>query len=158
MSWVQVYIYIQVLHCKALLITAQPLIDAMPDAPRHGSLILFDSGPGIGRAVPCQFARQNFSHIILLSRNQERLQQDAYSVQQAAPEAAVDIVTVDLSDLGAVHQALIEIDAILENRGLPVEVVCFNAARVGQSDLLQSAPDELETDFKVRPAFLALPH
>lgn len=121
----------------------------MPNTHKHGSLILFGSGPGIGRAVACQFARQNFPHIILLSRNYERLQQDAYAVQQAAPEATVDILTVDLSDLDAVRQALIEIDAILKNREIPVEVVCFNAARVGKSDLLQSAPDELETDFKV---------
>jgi NAD(P)-dependent dehydrogenase (short-subunit alcohol dehydrogenase family) len=113
------------------------------------ALVLFGSGPGIGRHVASRFAEGHFQHIILLSRDQRRLEEDASIVRSAGPGASVDIVPCDLSQLQSVRKALDSVAQKLQERGTHLEVVCFNAARVAKTQLLATPPEEMDTDFKV---------
>lgn len=113
----------------------------------HGALVIIGSGPGIGRNVGALFAERGFNKIILMSRNEDRLKEDAAFVTSAAPNATVDIVTIDLADAGSVQTALSAVDKKLE--GTPLECVLFNAARLAVSPILEFSSEELEVDLKV---------
>lgn len=116
---------------------------------KHGALVLFGSGPGIGQHVASVFASRGFNHVILLSRNLSRLQDDAKAVSSAAPGVTVDTVAADLSDTADLGRALKEIEQKLEDRSTFVETVLYNAARVGESNVLEFPVAEFENDFKV---------
>ncbi|KAK5171515.1 uncharacterized protein LTR77_004660 [Saxophila tyrrhenica] len=118
-------------------------------ASQHGALVVLGSGPGIGSHVAALFASRGFNKIVLMSRNAERLRQDASFVQSRAPDAVVEIVTIDLADSESVATALAEVDERLE--GTKLECVLFNAARIGASKLLEWTPEQLENDLKVLP-------
>ena len=88
-----------------------------------------------------------------MSRNQDRLKEDAKRVTDAAPDTNVDVVTVDLSSTDSVRDSLAEVDKKLA--GTPVEFVLYNAARVGPSKLFEWKPEDLEKDLRVRsPTFV----
>ncbi|KAM3424473.1 hypothetical protein BST61_g6477 [Cercospora zeina] len=116
-------------------------------AAKHGALVVFGSGPGIGRNVASLFAERGFYKIYLLSRNQERLQEDIDYVKKAAPDASVKAIAVDLEDPGKVRAALAELDSRLHGKSL--ECVLYNAARVGQSKLMEWSAVNYEADFRV---------
>lgn len=109
------------------------------------TLIVFGSGPGIGRHVAAEFAANNFTHVILLARNESRLQQDKEFVAKTSPNTKVDTLTLDLSDLQAIPPVLEKIDKLAPE----IDVVFFNAARIQQSKPLQTPVEEIEEDFKV---------
>lgn len=109
----------------------------------------------LDQAFAAHFASQGFSKAILLSRDASRLSSDAETVRAAAPGAEVDIVTVDLADTASVPKALEEVDRKL--KGTPLEVVLFNAARVGVSNLIEWSVGELESDLKVHCSTPTLP-
>ena len=117
-------------------------------ATKHGAIVVIGSGPGIGSHVPAKFASQGFNKVVLMSRNRDRLKEDAKRVTDAAPDANVDVVTVDLSNTDDVRRALAEVDEKLA--GTPVEFVLYNAARVGPSKLFDWKPEDLEKDLRVR--------
>jgi len=110
------------------------------------TLVVFGSGPGIGQAVAYHFASQGFQHLVLLSRNPERLQEDRRAVLDTTKgrEVRVDTVTIDLSSESSVHNALAQIDNLVRN----VEVVLYNGARVAQTPLFKTTSDEILKDFK----------
>ena len=110
-------------------------------------MILFGSGPSVGRAVACQFASQGFHHIVLASRNASRLEEDKVAVQNAAKDASlrVDTVICDLSDPASVSKALKQIDALVANP----EAIIYNGARVAPSPLFETPVGVIENDFKV---------
>lgn len=118
---------------------------------KHGALIVFGSGPGIGRNVAALFAERGFSRIILLSRDTNRLKEDAVFVQKSS-KATVDVVRIDLADTQNVRKALMEVDRLLS--GTPLEAVLFNAARVGVSKMFEFAPEQLESDLRVSRGML----
>lgn len=114
-------------------------------------LIMLGSGPGIGVGVASHFASQSFDRIALLSRNAERLQQDVASVKAAAAQAGRNNVTVkayaaDVGDTKSLESAL---DSIVKELGKP-EVIVYNAARLGGSELLELSEERVEGDWKVR--------
>lgn len=117
------------------------------NVPNHGALVVVGSGPGIGSHVAAHFARKGFGRIILMSRNEARLKVDAVIVRTASPNAAVDIVPVDLTVTGSVRCALIEVDRRLN--GMRLECVVFNAARVTTSAILSWPVEELQRDLHV---------
>lgn len=113
------------------------------------TFVLFGSGPGIGLHVATRFAQKQFQHVILLSRNQDRLEKEAAEVRAARPGVKVTVIACDLSKSQSVREALATIDQVLQNDGTTLEVVCFNAARVQPTNLLVATPEEYEVDFKV---------
>ncbi|EME40874.1 hypothetical protein DOTSEDRAFT_74433 [Dothistroma septosporum NZE10] len=113
----------------------------------HGSLVVFGSGPGIGRNVAALFAERGFSQIVLLSRNTDRLKEDADFVKSKASSAEVINVKIDLSSSDSVRKALEEVDDRLGNA--PVEAVLYNAARVGKSEILKFPAEDLKQDLQI---------
>jgi NAD(P)-dependent dehydrogenase (short-subunit alcohol dehydrogenase family) len=115
-------------------------------------IVILGSGPGIGVGVASYFAGQSFNKVALLSRNATRLQSDAESVRKAAKEArGVDVLVktypVDLEQNELVEKVL---EQLVKDLG-PPEVVVYNAARVGSSDLksLQVPDKTVSLDFNV---------
>ncbi|CAK3925222.1 Hypothetical predicted protein [Lecanosticta acicola] len=114
---------------------------------KHNALIVFGSGPGIGRNVAALFAERGFGKIILLSRDTNRMKEDAVFVQKSSTKASVATIPIDLADTQNVRRALGEIDRQLS--GTPLEAVLFNAARVGASKMFEFAPEQLEADLRI---------
>lgn len=109
------------------------------------TIVIFGSGPGIGSHVAADFAKHGFSHIILLARNEARLQEDRTFVSKANPNAKIDILKVDLEDTKSIPGVLKQIDDLTTT----VDVVFFNAAIIRPSEPLKAPAEELEQDFKV---------
>jgi len=123
-------------------------------ANAHGALVLFGSGPGIGRSVAALFAERRFRKVILLSRNAQRLEQDAAFVRQSASgvgvsadEVNVAVVSVDLSDSAAVAETLSAVGKQLGDT--PLEAVVYNAATLGASPILEYPMEKFETDLRI---------
>jgi len=115
-----------------------------------GALVVLGSGPGIGRVTAAYFAEKGFKHVVLLSRNESRLAEDAKAITSAASDAQVDILTIDLSaDEASVKNSLNEVDSKLKAAGVPLEVVLYNAARVGPSIIPEWEAKSLEADLRV---------
>lgn len=112
------------------------------------TLAVLGSGPGIGVAVACNFAVRGFTHIALVSRNQDRLKEDQGKVLDAIQERGyscqVKTWACDLADLEALKKTLGEIEGF----GL-LECVLYNAARVAGKPPLEESTDAIEQDFKV---------
>lgn len=112
------------------------------------TLIVFGAGPGIGNNVAAEFASKRTDHVILLSRNTQRLQnEDAPFVSKRNASVKVDIVRTDLSDLASIPGVLKELDSMTQ--GEDIEVIFFNAARIKPSEVLGVSVEEIEEDFKV---------
>lgn len=114
---------------------------------QHNALVVFGSGPGIGRNVAALFAERGFSKVVLLSRDGNRLKEDANFVKSARAGVSVSTITIDLADTENVRTALGTVDKELE--GTSLEAVLFNAARVGQSTILEFPAESVETDLRV---------
>jgi len=115
-----------------------------------GALVVLGSGPGIGRVTAAHFAERGFKHIVLLSRNESRLAEDAKAITSAASDTKVDTLTVDLSaDEATVKKSLNDVDSKLKAAGVPLEVVLYNAARVGPSIIPEWEAKSLEADLRV---------
>jgi NAD(P)-dependent dehydrogenase (short-subunit alcohol dehydrogenase family) len=116
-------------------------------ASRHGALIIFGSGPGIGVHVASRFARGGFQKVILLSRNATRLSDDAFMVWSIAPEVEVSTVCVDLTSAVDLQDAFGRIKDVLGET--PVECVYYNAARVEPTSLLHESAEDLRLNLEV---------
>jgi NAD(P)-dependent dehydrogenase (short-subunit alcohol dehydrogenase family) len=116
------------------------------------TIVVFGSGPGIGRSVATHFASQGFDHLILLSRNASRLEEDKAAVNAAASNknVRIDTTTVDLSSQESIQQALQHIDSLAQG----IEVVFFNGARVAPTPLFETPVEEIENDFRVCTVFI----
>lgn len=120
----------------------------------HGAMIVIGSGPGVGSTTAATFAAKGFKHIILLSRNADRLKQDAQEVKAASNAAQVETVPVDLgADESQIKASFAKVDGLLKSWGVPLEVVLFNAIRVGQSKVLEFSSADFEKDLKVVTKF-----
>ncbi|KAF2738520.1 NAD(P)-binding protein [Polyplosphaeria fusca] len=116
------------------------------------SIAIFGSGPGIGNHVAAKFAASGFNHVILLARNQSRLQEDANYIKSKVPDTKVSTVPLDLSNLSAVTKALDDIDAIAPK----LEVIFYNAAVIKSNPVLEVPTEEIEKDFRVTTTSLYL--
>jgi NAD(P)-dependent dehydrogenase (short-subunit alcohol dehydrogenase family) len=113
----------------------------------HNALLVFGSGPGIGRNVATLFAERGFRKVLLMSRDKQRLAQDAHLVRSAGAGVDVQAITVDAADTDSVRQALEKADEALG--GTPLEFVLFNTARTGPSKFFDFSAEELEADLRV---------
>jgi NAD(P)-dependent dehydrogenase (short-subunit alcohol dehydrogenase family) len=114
----------------------------------HNALMIFGSGPGIGRNAAALFAERGFRKVLLMSRNEQRLAQDADIVRSASAGVDVREIAVDAANTDSVRQALEKAnDALGET---PLEVVLFNTARTGPSKFFDFTVEELEADLRVQ--------
>jgi NAD(P)-dependent dehydrogenase (short-subunit alcohol dehydrogenase family) len=114
----------------------------------HNALLVFGSGPGIGRNVAKLFAERGFRKVLLMSRNEQRLAQDADFVRSVGSGVDVREITVDAADTDSVRQALEKANEALGET--PLEVVLFNTARLGPSKFFDFSVEEFEADLRVR--------
>jgi NAD(P)-dependent dehydrogenase (short-subunit alcohol dehydrogenase family) len=117
-------------------------------AERHGALIIFGCGPGIGVHVASRFARGGFAKVILLSRDAARLRDDAFIVYSNAPQVEVSTVAADLASPMELQQALRKIADILGET--PIECVHYNAAKASRTFFLEESALDLRTNLEVR--------
>lgn len=122
---------------------------------KKGTFLLIGSGPGIGRSTASLFAERNFKHFVLLSRDAKRLEADADIVRKAAAsEVKIDTLTLDLAgNKESIEGVLREVDALIKGAGSQLEVVLYNAARVGPSRILEWGVEGLEEDLRVSSFF-----
>jgi len=110
-------------------------------------IVILGSGPGIGVGVASLFASRTFTKVALLSRNTERLREDAESVRKAASkDAVIKTFSIDLADTKAIERVLSEVEKEL---GAP-EVVVYNASNVSGSRFFAYGEEGVEKDFKVK--------
>lgn len=118
----------------------------------HGALVVFGSGPGIGRNVARIFAERGFSKIVVISRNAERLEQDVKFVQDSgARGVSAEAIIADLANVQDTQQALQSVEKSLGD--LHLECVLFNAARTGPSKLEEFSVGSFESDLRVNTTF-----
>lgn len=122
-------------------------------ARQYGALVVFGSGPGVGRSVATLFAERGYAKVIIMSRNAERLKQDGEAVRAANVETSVEEITVDMGNANQVQASLKKVDATLEESGTPLEAVLFNAARTASSNFFEFPVEELENDLRVCSLF-----
>lgn len=115
---------------------------------RHGALVIFGSGPGIGVHVASRFARGGLEKVILLSRDAARLRNDAFIVYSNAPQVEVSTVAADLASQTEVQRALRKIGDILGDT--PIECIHYNAAKASRTFLLEESAADLRTNLEVR--------
>lgn len=116
-------------------------------------IVILGSGPGIGVATGSLFASKGFA-VALLSRNAERLDQDAARVRTAGGSGAkVHAYPVDLGDHNALALTLAKVEADL---GSP-EVMYYNAARIMPTKIGVTSPEIVLEDFKVCSFFFLRP-
>lgn len=113
----------------------------------YGALIVFGSGPGVGRNVAALFAEREFSKVILISRDATRLSKDAEFVRSAAAGVNISEIPTDLGDMNQVQESLKKVEESLQDT--PLHCVLFNAARLGRSDFFTFAPQDLTNDLQV---------
>jgi NAD(P)-dependent dehydrogenase (short-subunit alcohol dehydrogenase family) len=109
------------------------------------TIVVFGSGPGIGRSVAQEFAANGFNHIILLARHHANLHQDKLAIEKISTNIKIDTITVNLADKASLKEALAKIDSLAKE----IEFVLYNGARVAPSTLLEFPVEEMELDFKV---------
>lgn len=117
-------------------------------AEKHGALVVFGSGPGVGRNVAALFAERGFKKVILMSRDAERLQQDAAYVKSSSSTTGVYEIPIDLSDSRSIESSLQQVNSSLEDT--PLECVLYNAARTAKSQFFDFDPESLASDLRVR--------
>lgn len=112
------------------------------------TLVVLGSGPGIGVSVANTFSVRGFTHVALVARNKERLDQDWDAVLTAIQERGytcqVKRWACDIGDSEALQKVLEEIQGFGS-----LECVFFNAARVGGKPPLEEERGQIEIDFKV---------
>jgi short-subunit dehydrogenase len=123
-------------------------------AERHGALIIFGCGPGIGVHVASRFARGGFAKVILLSRDAARLRNDAFIVYSNAPQVEVSTIAADLASPMELQRALRKIADILGDT--PIECIHYNAAKASRTFFLEESALDLRTNLEVRAEFSAV--
>ena len=109
------------------------------------SIVVFGSGPGIGRSVAQEFVSNGFNHVILLARHHARLHEDKTAIEKISTNVKIDTMTVNLADKASLKEAFSKIDSLSKE----IECVFYNGARVAPSPLLEFPVEEMELDFKV---------
>jgi NAD(P)-dependent dehydrogenase (short-subunit alcohol dehydrogenase family) len=119
----------------------------MSDAAGEKLIVILGSGPGIGVAVASHFASQSFGRVALISRNAERLKEDAETVKadSGKKDLQVKVYAVDVGNVLALEKTL---GQVAHDLG-PPEVVVYNAARLRQSKFGDVPAKELTEDFQV---------
>lgn len=110
------------------------------------TIIIIGAGPLMSRSLSLYLASHNWQ-IILISRNHSSLLSLASEITDLNPKAPKVLVhTGDASIPSSLHEAL---DWAAAQVGGTVDVLCYNAARVAPSPLLELTPEVLTQDFNI---------
>ncbi|KAK4937217.1 hypothetical protein LTR66_015234, partial [Elasticomyces elasticus] len=121
----------------------------------HGALIVIGSGLGVGRNTAATFASKGFKHILLLSRDPSRIQDDVKFVKSKSSDAHVETLAIDAAaSEDELKKTFKDIDGVLKKWGVPLEVLLYNAARVGPSKPMSFPAETLATDLKMNAVSL----
>jgi NAD(P)-dependent dehydrogenase (short-subunit alcohol dehydrogenase family) len=120
------------------------------DSNNDRLIVVLGSGPGIGVGVASHFASKTFGRVALISRNAERLKEDAKTVKENAGkevgrDLTVKVYAVDVVDVLALEKTLRQVEHDLG----PPEVVVYNAARLRKSKFGEESVRGLTEDFQV---------
>jgi NAD(P)-dependent dehydrogenase (short-subunit alcohol dehydrogenase family) len=126
-----------------------PSYQTQMSSPR--TIVVFGSGPGIGRSVAQEFATNGFNHVILLARHHAHLHQDKMAIEKLSTNVKIDTITVNLADKASLKDAFSKINSLTKE----IECVLYNGARVAPSPLLEFPVEEMELDFKVNQLYLS---
>ncbi|KAI9759426.1 MAG: hypothetical protein M4579_002340 [Chaenotheca gracillima] len=111
----------------------------------HRSMIIVGVGPLVSLSLCCKLASEGW-HLGLVSRSVERLASFAEQIRQSTGDESLKLV-FKAAD-GGQPEALAEaLDWTKKELG-SVDVLCYNAARVGSDPLMTVTPAVLEADFK----------
>lgn len=124
----------------------------MPLKPnRH--IIIVGAGPFMSRSLTHYLASQNW-HIVLICRTEQKLQALAAETGDLYPSAPpVLTLAADAADPSSLLSAL---DWAASQLNAKVDVLCYNAAVVGPTDLMSVTPEVLAADFNTVAVGLAV--
>ena len=108
------------------------------------SIIIVGVGPSISSSLARKLAGLKWN-IALISRSQTRLESLAFELEKQHPDGKIATFAGDAGDAMALTRALDDAKSALG----PIDVLCYNAARVGPDDLLTVSPEVLAQDFQV---------
>lgn len=112
--------------------------------PRN--IIIIGAGPLMSRSLSLYLASHRWQ-IILISRNHSSLLEYAAEINNLHPEAPKVLVhTGDASIPSSLTEAL---NWAADQIGGKVDVVCYNAAHVAPSPILDLKPERLVQDFNI---------
>lgn len=100
---------------------------------------------GIGRAIALEFARQGATRLILVSRNQQRLNKAAIEIQALNETIEVIPLAVDLTQTAAVSSATAR---AWRDYG-PIHILINNAGVAHQMNFLKSRLQDIEEEVNV---------
>ncbi|KAF7928084.1 uncharacterized protein EAE97_009882 [Botrytis byssoidea] len=110
------------------------------------TIIVIGAGPLMSRSLSLYLASHNWQ-IILISRNHSSLLSLASEINDLNPKAPKVLVHPgDASIPSSLHKAL---DWAAEQVGGKVDVLCYNAAHVAPSPILELKPEVLTQDFNI---------
>lgn len=110
------------------------------------TIIIIGAGPLMSRSLSLYLASHRWQ-IILISRNHSSLLSYAAEINDLHPEAPKVLVhTGDASIPSSLTEAL---NWAADQVGGKVDVVCYNAARVAPSPILDLKPETLVQDFNI---------
>ncbi|KAF7927748.1 uncharacterized protein EAE98_006130 [Botrytis deweyae] len=110
------------------------------------TIIIIGAGPLMSRSLSLYLASHNWQ-IILISRNHSSLLSLASEINDLNPKAPKVLVHPgDASIPSSLHKAL---DWAAEQVGGKVDVLCYNAAHVAPSPILELKPEVLTQDFNI---------
>ena len=107
------------------------------------SIIIVGVGPFISSSLARKLAGLGWN-IALISRSHAKLDRLAKELETQHGKGKVVTFSADAGDASKLTKALEDASSALG----PIDVLCYNAARVGPDDLLTLTPDVLEQDFK----------
>ena len=112
------------------------------------TLIVIGSGPGIGNSVAQLFASKHFTHLVLVARDDARLDTARAAILNAAPKTTIMAYKADIAVPSELAEVCQKVDGWVDEKGAALECVFFNAARVEPSNFGEIKAEQLEMDFK----------
>jgi NAD(P)-dependent dehydrogenase (short-subunit alcohol dehydrogenase family) len=105
------------------------------------TLVILGSGPGIGIAVAKVFSVRGFTHVALVSQDEDNVLD---AIQERGYSCRVKTWVCDIADLKQLNATLKEIESFGS-----LECVLFNPARVAGKPPLEESNEAIEADFRV---------
>ncbi|KFZ09195.1 hypothetical protein V501_05686 [Pseudogymnoascus sp. VKM F-4519 (FW-2642)] len=110
------------------------------------SIIIVGAGPFISRSL-CQYLASQNWRIVLISRTEHKLQ--TYATETANIYPSAPQVLTRTADASSPSRLLSALDWAASQLGGKVDVLCYNAAVIAESDLMSLTPEAFTADFQI---------